>query len=586
VFTLLYRTRTARHIVRYGLDHNRRDEDAFRSPAMQDQDDATVTLERPAALAGLTALSAAVAACGGSGGSEPSPPPPPPAAVFTTAEASRLLAQASFGADRAEVDRARGLGAAGWIDDQLALPRSQSHVDWLTAQGFNLYPDFQFSRSATDYTVWRKFLSSPDQLRQRVVFALSQILVIGVDGISSRWPAFQAAYYLDLLEQHAFGNFRALLEAVTLSPAMGNYLSMRGSRRADTSGRQPDENYAREVMQLFSIGLVDLNPDGTPRGGTPTDSYVQADVTGLARVFTGWDYAAGDTTTPATVITPMVNTASRHESGAKTFLGITIPAATSAADSLRIALDTLAGNANVGPFIGRQLIQRLVTSNPSAAYVGRVSAVWANDGSGVRGNLAAVVRAILLDVEARDTAAVRASASAGKLREPVLRFAQWARAARAGSASGQWRLPNLSDPATRLGQSPLRSASVFNFYRPGYVPPNTSLATAGRVAPELQITTETSVAGYLNFMQSAIATVNGVTGSDVRPDYSTWLALAADPQALADEANLVLASGQLSTASVTLIRDAVAAIAATNTSQRVQVAMLLTLGAPEYLVLK
>jgi uncharacterized protein (DUF1800 family) len=556
----------------------------------QEVNSVTATLDRPPALAGLAGLSAAVAACGGSGSSEapspPPPPPPPPAALFSAADASRLLAQASFGADRAEVDRTRGLGAAAWIDAQLALPRSTGHVEWLNAQGYNLYPDFQFSRTASDYTLWRKFLSSTDQLRQRVVFALSQIMVIGVDGIGGRWPAFQAAHYLDLLDQHAFGNFRALLEAVTLSPAMGNYLSMRGSRRADAFGRQPDENYAREVMQLFSIGLVDLNPDGTPRGATPADSYGQADVTGLARVFTGWDYAAGDTTTPATVITPMINIASRHESGAKTFLGVTIPAATSAADSLRIALDTLAGHANVGPFIGRQLIQRLVTSNPSPGFVGRVSAVWANDGSGVRGNLAAVVRAILLDAEARDAAAARASASAGKLREPVLRFAQWARAARVGSASGQWRLGNLSDPATRLGQSPLRSVSVFNFYRPGYVPPNTSLADAGRVAPEFQITTETSVAGYLNFMQSAIATVNGVAGSDVRPDYAAWLALAADPQALADEANLVLAGNQLSPASVTLVRDAVAAIAAANTAQRVQAALLLTLGSPEYLVLK
>jgi uncharacterized protein (DUF1800 family) len=552
---------------------------------MQD-DDSVTTLERPAALASLTALSAAVAACGGGGGSDAAPAPPPPAAVFSAADASRLLAQASFGADRAEVDRTRGLGAAAWVDEQLALPRSTGHVDWLNAQGFNAYPTNEFSSAAADYTVWRKFLSSPDQLRQRVVYALSQIMVIGINGVTGRWPAFQVAYYLDLLEQHAFGNFRALLEAVTLSPAMGNYLSMRGSRRADANGRQPDENYAREVMQLFSIGLVELNPDGTPRGATSTDTYGQADVTGLSRVFTGWDYAAGDTTTPATAIVPLVNTASRHETGTKTFLGVTIPASTSAAESLRIALDTLAAHANVGPFIGRQLIQRLVTSNPSPAYVGRVSAVWANDGSGVRGNLAAVVRAILLDTEARDAAAARASTSAGKLREPVLRFAQWARAGRANSASGQWRLGNLSDPATRLGQSPLRSASVFNFYRPGYVPPNTSLATAGRVAPELQITTETSVAGYLNYMQSAVATTNGVSGSDVRPDYAAWLALAADPQALADEANLVLASNQLSAASVTLVRDAVAAIVAANTTQRVQAALLLTLGAPEYLVLK
>jgi uncharacterized protein (DUF1800 family) len=555
-------------------------------------DNDNVTLEPPPAapLAALAALSAAVAACGGGGGgsSPPPPPPPPPAAVFTAADASRLLAQASFGADRTEIERTRTLGAAAWIDEQLAMPRSQGHVDWLNAQGYNLYPDFQFARAPMDYTVWRKFLSAPDQLRQRMVFALSQIMVIAVEGIGGRWPAFGAAYYLDLLDEHAFGNFRNLLDAVTLSPAMGNYLSMRGSRRADASGRQPDENYSREVMQLFSIGLTELNADGTPRlsGGATIDTYGQADVTGLARVFTGWDYIAGDATSPATVIAPLTSYPTRHETGSKVFLGTTIPANTSATESLRIALDTLANHANVGPFIGRQLIQRFVTSNPSGPYVGRVSAVWANDGAGVRGNLKAVLRAILTDSEARDAGAARASASAGKLREPVLRFTQWARAARVGSASGLWRLGNLSDPATRLGQSPLHSASVFNFYRPGYVPPNTSLATAGRVAPEFQITTESSVAGYLNFMQTAIATVNGVTGSDVKPDYAAWTALAGDPQALADEANLVLASGQLSAASVATVRDAVAAINAVNTAQRVQAALLLTLAAPEYLVLK
>ena len=666
-----------------------------------------------ASLAGAVAL----AACGG--GSEPpapAPAPAPPVAALTPQEASRFLAQASFGANRAEVDRMRGLGVASWLDAQFALPLGPGHVEWLRAQGFEASA-FVNSRAPIDYSLWRKFLSSPDQLRQRTVYALTQIMVIAVEGVGGRWPAFAAAHYLDLLETHAFGNFRNLLEAVTLSPAMGNYLSMRGSRKADTAGRQPDENYAREVMQLFTIGLVELNGDGTPRtqSGVPVDSYGQADVAGLARVFTGWDYASSAIDTAASVTTPMVATASRHESGSKVFLGNTIAANTSASDSLRLALDTLFNHANVGPFIARQLIQRMVASNPSPAYVGRVAAVFANDGTGVRGNLKAVLRALLLDTEARDMVAARASAGTGKLREPVLRFTQWARAASVASASGQWRLGNLSDPATRLGQSPLHSPSVFNFYRPGYVPPNTALAMAAEVAPEFQITTESSVAGYLNFMQSAIGitstttngvtgsdlrpdytawlalaapgagklrepvlrftqwarasavaspsgqwrlgnlsdpatrlgqsplhspsvfnfyrpgyvppntalataaevapefqittessvagylnfmqaaigitstTTNGVTGSDLRPDYTAWLALAPDAAALADEANLVLASGQLVAARVTLVRDALAAMpAATATDQlrRVQAALLLTLAAPDYLALK
>ena len=543
--------------------------------------------------ASLTLLSAAVAATacgGGSGSGGAAPTPPPPAPTFTSAEASRLLAQASFGASRVEIERVRALGVNGWLDEQLAMPRGQTHVEWLRAQGFEA-ATFVNSRAPLDYSIWRKFLSSPDQLRQRMVYALSQIMVIAVEGISGRWPAFGAAYYLDLLEANAFGNFRNLLEAVTLSPAMGNYLSMRGSRKADTSGRQPDENYAREVMQLFTIGLVELNADGTPQlaGGATVDSYGQPDVTGLARVFTGWDYSTAAIDTPVSVVTPLVNIASRHEAGAKSFLGTTVAAGTSAAESLRIALDTLFNHPNTGSFISRQLIQRFITSNPSAAYVGRVAAAFANNGSGVRGDLQAVLRALLSDAEARDVSAARTVAGAGKLREPVLRFTQWARAAKVGSLSGQWRLGNLSDPATRLGQSPLHSASVFNFYRPGYVPPNTAIATASKVAPEFQITTESSVAGYLNFMQTAIATTNGVQGSDVRPDYTAWLALAGDAAALANEANLVLASDQLDITRVALIRDAIAAMpAATATDQqrRVQAALLLTLAAPDYLALK
>ena len=483
----------------------------------------------------------------------------------------------------------RALGSAtAWIDEQLAMPRSPGNVAWFRDQGF-LAADI--GRAGLDYTVWRNFASSPDQLRQRVVFALSQILVVSIEGIGGSWAGWGVAYYLDLLDQHAFGNFRALLEDVTLSPAMGIYLSMRGSRKADANGRQPDENYAREIMQLFTIGLVELHADGTPRlvGGNPVETYGEADVSGLARVFTGWDYGSGSSDGPERLVKPLVNVASQHEAGTKTFLGTTVPANTSAINSLRLALDRLFNHANVGPFIGRQLIQRLVTSNPSAAYVGRVSAVFNDNGAGVRGDMKAVLRAILTDPEARNTSAARADAHGGKLREPALRFAAWARACNVGSASGQWRLGNLSDPATRLGQSPLHSASVFNFYRPGYVPPNTAIATAGKVAPEFQITTESSVAGYLNFMQSSISNSGGLLSSDVKADYAAWLPLAGDPAALAAEANLLLAADQLSAARVALIRDALAAMpsaTSANRLSRVHAAVLLTLAAPESLVAK
>jgi uncharacterized protein (DUF1800 family) len=512
---------------------------------------------------------------------------------ITAVESSRLMAQATFGADRAEIDRAADIGINAWLDEQFAMPRTQSHVDWLRAQGVEVF-DNRFASQQIDYSLWRKFLSSPDQLRQRMVYALSQIFVVSTDAMDGYWPQFSLASYVDLLETHAFGNFRTLLEAVTLSPAMGDYLSMRGSRKADTQGRQPDENYAREVMQLFTIGLVQLNADGTPRltNGRTTDTYVQADVTGLSRVFTGWDRVpAGSEIEQSAqqLLAPMVNTAARHEDGSKVFLGTTIAAGTTGTNSLRSALDVLFNHANVGPHIGRQLIQRLVTSNPSPAYVASVSAAFADNGSGVRGDLKAVLRAVLTHAEARQVNTARADSGYGKLREPVLRFTQWARASKANSASGQWKLGSLSDPASRLGQSPLRSPSVFNFYRPGYVPPNTSIATASRVAPEFQITTESSVAGYLNFMQNAISTTSGVNGTDILPNYSVWLALAGNPPALADEANLVLAAGQLPAARVNLIQGAIAAMPSTSDTdkrRRVQAALLLTLAAPDYLVMK
>ncbi len=493
-----------------------------------------------------------------------------------------MIAQGGFGANRAELERVLALGsAAEWLDEQLAMPRDQGHFAWTEAKAPG------GAQSAVDYSVWRKFLSSPDQLRQRMVFALSQIFVVGLDGVPGSDRAYSVLAYLDLLEQHAFGNFRALLQAVTLSTAMGAYLSMKNSSKADSTGRQPDENYAREVMQLLTIGLVQLNADGTPRlqGGAQIDSYGEADVSGLARVFTGWD----NETDKAGRTSPMYHRPERHENGQKVFLGLTIPANTSGPESLRVALDHLFNHANVGPFLGKQLIQRLVSSNPSTAYVGRVAAVFNNNGVGVRGDLAAVLRAILLDPEARNSTTASADANGGKLREPVLRFAAWARACNVSSPSGDWKVPETADPATRLGQSPMRSPSVFNFYRPGYVPPNTAIAGAGKVAPEFQITTETSVAGYLNFMQLAISDTGGLFSSDVKADYTAWLPLATDPPALAAQANLLIAANQLSAARVGLIRDAITAMpssTSTNRLNRVYAAVLLTLAAPEFLVAK
>ena len=545
----------------------------------------------PSREAGFAALMplAGLAACGGGGGGTTPAPPPPPAAI-TDAEASRFLAQASMGATREQIERVKAIGYAAWLDEQFALPQQGTRWDWLVGKGYDAIAN-KNSQAGFDAAAWRKLLSSSDTLRQRVTFALSELLVVGIDGLvnGGGWRAFSAAAYLDLLEANAFGNVRTLLDAVSHSVPMGLYLTFKGNRKANAAtGASPDENYAREVMQLFSIGLTQLNLDGTPKlvNGSPQDTYTQDDITGLARVFTGWDIdlAGGTTDTPDYQRRPMAMVAARHETGAKAFLGTTIPANTDGPTSLQLALDAIFAHPNVAPFWSRQLIQRLVTSNPSAAYVQRVATVFNDDGSGSRGNLKAVLRAILLDDEARGAAAL-SDPSFGKLREPILRFTGWARAFKVSSPSDAWAVPNTSDPGTRLGQSPLRSASVFNFFRPGYVPPNSAIGSAGLVAPEFQITNESSVVGYVNTMQRAVSTGFG----DLVADETAMLALADDAGALLAELNTVLAAGQIDAAAMATMKNALDGMAAGTDAarrNRLHAALVLVLAAPAFIVQK
>ena len=500
-------------------------------------------------------------------------------------EAARFLAQATLGAPKAEITSMQATTYAAWIDAQFATPRSQGHYDWLVEYGYTA-EDFRNNALGLDNTIWRKLVTSGDPLRQRVTLALSEILVVSVLGVGTIWRQFAVANYLDILEANAFGNYRTLLDEVSLSTAMGYYLTYRGNAKANpVTGSQPDENYARELMQLFTIGLLQLNPDGTPSGG---ETYAPADVSGLARVFTGWDLDTSRLVQPYPpdlMRRPMAQVASRHETGTKTFLGVTIGASTNGRASLTIALDTLFNHPNMPSFVSRQLIQRMVTSNPSAAYVGRVAAAFTNNGSGVRGDMQAVIKAILLDTEARD-ATNAASSGFGKLREPVVRFLNWARGFGAASPAGTWAIGDLSDPGARLGQSPMRSPSVFNFFRPGYVPPTSEIATQGMVAPEFQITTESSVAGYVNYMQRA---VNGQGISDVRADYTALLALSTDSTALLAEINLVLAAGQVPAARLATLKAALDTISAATDigkGNRVRAALTLVLAAPEYITQK
>jgi uncharacterized protein (DUF1800 family) len=546
----------------------------------------------------------------------PPPVPAPTPAAISKPEAARLLAQASFGATAMETERAAAQGYSAWIDEQFTRPQTlhRTWMDQRLAVAQAATPPQNIGPNQFYESFWRQAITGQDHLRQRVAFALSEIFVVSFqDGNVANYPRGVASYY-DVLASNAFGNYRAMLEEITLHPMMGNYLTMLRNRKEEGT-RVPDENYAREIMQLFSIGLYELNADGTQKivNGQPVETYTSADIQGLAKVFTGWSWAGPDatdsrfsggsaSTAPDRDWQPMQPYPKYHSISEKKFLGVTIPAQTTAdprAD-LKIALDRLATHPNTAPFISRLLIQRLITSNPTPAYVGRVSAVFKS----TNGDLKAVVKAILMDSEARDAANL-SNPQFGKLREPVLRMANWLRAFNAKSDSGYYMLGNTDDQLNGLSQTPMRSPTVFNFFRPGFVPPNTSFATANLAAPEMQITAETTVVGYLNTMRNAVPSgvggrATGATRNDIQPDYSAEIALADDANldALMERINLLLTNGRLPAATVTTIRDAAKSIAipaatATNTAavdtakrNRVLTAVFLTLASPDFIAQK
>ncbi len=468
----------------------------------------------------------------------------PVPALMPEATAVRFLNQATFGSTEATTAEIQPLWRYGWLQKQFAMPITSTHFQVVDARNLAT-PGNDAGESIFEKTLWESYLTAPDQLRKRMGWALSQIFVIGIEPLGGNGGARsrKAAAFFDILERNAFGNYRTLLDEVSTSPAMGTYLTFAGNQKALYPGndstkeplRVPDENYAREIMQLFTIGLSRLNQDGSLKldaKGQPIDTYDTDDVRGLARVFTGWNYRRQENPNWAT--DPMTFTAQFRSPEEKAFLGVSIPANTAGPASLKMALDTLFNHPNVGPFIGKQLIQRLVTSNPSPAYVSRVAARFNNNGSGVRGDMKAVIDAVLRDREARASSNIYAPAATwGKLREPVLRFTTFARAFGVKNKdNGAWNISDLSNPAFGLAQSPVRSPSVFNFYRPGYVPPNTSIANNKLVAPEFQITTDTSIPGYVNFMGAQLGAKP--TGGLIY-NFDAELAVAGDPAALLDQ---------------------------------------------------
>lgn len=532
----------------------------------------------------LASLLLGLAGCGGGGGAAEPPPPPPPIPV-TKAEAFQLLNQASFGATENEAQDVISLRQEAWVDDQMSKPvsRQLSHLQALPP------PQFPFELHADRVDIWfRNSLHGEDQLRQRVAFALSEIMVVSQLGALVNLP-FAVADYYDMLAENAFGNYRDLLEDVTLHPAMGVYLSMLGNEKPDpVLNIRPDENYAREVMQLFSIGLVELNLDGTEKldgQGRPIPTYDQDVIEGFAKVYTGWTFAGAPSfrearPTRLNQVTPMQHYPDFHDTDAKTLLnGVELPAGQSGEQDLGDALDTIFNHPNVGPFIALRLIQRLVTSNPSPAYVRRVAEVFNDNGSGVRGDLGAVVKTILLDDEARPSMAMEID---GKLKEPLLRLTQLWKAYGATSNSGRYPL-NAS--YILFGQGPLQSPSVFNFFSPFFAPPG-EIRNSSLVAPELEIATEYQNTLFTNYMFYQAFFLNqtndALADDDVFINFADEMALAGDADALIDRVADKLLAGSISDTLRGEIAGMLARIPETDAAIRAAETIYFVTTSPEY----
>ncbi len=546
----------------------------------------------------------------------------PPVLIVAPEDASRFLAQATFGATDGDIHHLTMIGYQAWLTEQFNMQITPQEPAVEQALVVNNPPCasgdvkcnaalFVQNSNADQFVAdsfWQQAIANNDQLRQRVKYALTEMFVVSSSNSGvQNMPRGQANYY-DVLGADAFGNFRQLLQDVTLNPMMGQFLSLQGNDKGNAT-TDPDENYAREVMQLFTIGLYQLNDDGTQKldgTGQPIPTYSNIDVQGLAKVFTGFSWnIPGDNSDNAWSnccvyagtgfgedILPLQSFASHHSTAEKDFLGVTISASGSADPNgdLKIALDTLFNHPNLPAFFSKQMIQHLVTSNPSPAYVSRVSAVFKDNGQGVRGDLKAVITAILLDPEARDTATDVSNPQFGKVREALIRYTEWARAFTAQSRTGSYGIGSTEDPIWGLGEMSLRSPTVFNWFAPGYVPPGTSIAQAGMVAPEMQMTNVSSVVGYLNYMQSAVGgDVNG--GPDIFSSYAAEMNLAATPGPLLDRINLLLMAGEMDSTLYTQILSAVSSIPIPTGDQnaidaalaaRVKTAIFLTMASPAY----
>lgn len=545
------------------------------------------------------ACAAIALSLGLSGCFEPAAPTTPPAADT----AARFLNMTTFGATQADVDRLVELGYEGWLNEQFTAAPIDSHYAYADRGGppnCDVCPADAIGGVIESF--WFQAVKSPDQLRQRVALAWLELFVVSAATDSAiELEPYAMAAYLDLLSKNAFANYRQILEAVTLSPAMGHYLShMQNDKEDPSTGRLPDENYAREVMQLFTIGKWTLNSDGTRATdgqGNPLPTYTQDDVMGLAKVFTGWSWGGADTSEARWAGGPIdfamahswdlpMQPYEQHHSTSATQIvgGVTIPANTSARDSMKIALDTLANHPNVGPFIATHFIKRLTSSNPSPEYVARVASVFNANKQNERGNMQSVIRAILFDPEVWDGRHLT-SPTWGKPREPIVKAAHLVRSLSCKASSGTYAMGTLQATNYDLGQPPLMSNSVFNFFLPDHQPQG-ELSTMNLSAPEFQIANDSTTIGHMNYVWSLLGFGLTTNQNSLVCDYSAFTPLASQPDALIDALVNRLIGTPISARGRQVIKDGVSSIADNGTlaarENRVKTALLLLASTPEF----
>jgi uncharacterized protein (DUF1800 family) len=500
--------------------------------------------------------------------------------VTTVPTAARLLDQATFGPTLATIRQVQSMGVDAWITQQFNTPDTPLANIPTPLPAVCLAANTPTNCEESEW--WQTVLTGPDQLRQRVAFALSEIFVISSDSDN----ATTITYYHNTLAQDAFTNFYTIMHEVSVSPGMGAYLNMLNSAKAP-AGEIPNENYARELMQLFTLGLDLLNADGTLQldgSGNPIPTYTQNQVQEFAAAYTGWTYATASGGVPskfpngtANYLAPMVAVENEHDTNSKTLLnGTVLPGGQTAEEDLQGALTNIFDHPNVGPFVCKQLIQHLVTSTPSPAYVARISAVFANNGNGVRGDMQAVIRAILEDTEARagDT---NPTYDGGHLREPMLWMTNFLRAVGFTNTDANGSYFSLSNYSNNLNERPYRSGSVFNFFPPSYVVPGTTLN-----APEFDLENTASTVLRLSLADSLVN--NKITSFSI--DLSATSALgqlaAASPGQMVDMLGTIFMHGQMPTDMRTEILSAINGL---GTAQQVRVATFLVITSSQYKVM-